>query len=121
MGEMEVGASLWDQLVTLNAILVLLGAGLGVWLVRQIVPDKIEETKVWRVILRVLPVILGGLLALIPGLHPMGDTAQSVVVGAVVGGLSSNLYEVIREMFGERIKGWLGSPQARKRMNEEEE
>lgn len=106
--------SILDSILTLNAILVLLAAGALTWVVRQIIPDGIEKTKVWRVVLRILPVALGCGLACIPHLWPMGTLSQSIVVGGIAGSFSSTLYEVIRESLGVKIKAAMGSPQARK-------
>jgi len=104
----------YEAIVNLNTVLVLLGTGVLIWVIRQIMPDKIEQTKVWRVVLRVLPVFIGGSLALIPGIRPLDNLTQSAIVGAVAGSLSANTYEFVRELVGKRIKGLMGSPQTRK-------
>lgn len=110
-----------DAIINLNTVLVLLAAGVAVWIVRQIMPDRIEKTKVWRVVLRILPVGVGAALALIPGLRPMDTLMQSAVVGGVAGSLSSSTYELARELLGKKVKSMLGSPQARKNGGDPEE
>lgn len=105
----------YEAIVNLNTVLILLGTGVLVWIIRQIMPNKIEETQVWRVILRILPVFIGAGLALIPGIRPLDNLAQSAIVGAVAGSLSASTYEVLRELMGEKIRMLMGSPQQRKR------
>ena len=78
-----------DAVVNQNTVLIMLGVGTIIWVLRQILPDRIENMKVWKVVLRVLPVGLGIGLAMIPQLKPMEETAQSMVVGGVVGSLSA--------------------------------
>jgi branched-subunit amino acid transport protein len=107
--------SILDSLVTLNMVLVLLGTGIIIWVIRQVMPDPIEKMKVWRIVLRVLPVGIGAGLALLPGLRPLDDMVQSSIVGGVAGSLSANTYELTREALGARIKSVLGSPQARQK------
>lgn len=107
--------NLIDSLVNLNTVLLLLASGLIVWIVRQIIPDRIEKMKVWRIVLRILPVALGAGLACVPQLRPMSSLPQSLVIGGVAGSFSSTLYEVVREALGEKIKAVLGSPQSRRR------
>jgi hypothetical protein len=108
-----------DAIVNINTVLILLAVGTIVWVVRQIMPDHVESTKLWRVVLRILPVGVGMGIAMIPQLRPMADNlAQSAIVGGVAGSFSSTLYEVIREALGTRIKAILGSPQNRKKLGD---
>lgn len=94
----------------LNTYLVLFLAGLAVWIIRQAMPDHVEGTKVWRIILRILPIILGGLIAIIPGLRPMPENLQqSVAVGLIAGSFATSTYELLREIVGKRLKAALGS------------
>jgi hypothetical protein len=115
--EGDVTTSIVDAIVNLNTVLVLFGTGLVIWVIRQIMPDHIEQTKVWRVVLRVLPVLIGAGIALIPGIRPLDGMVQAAIVGGVAGSLSSTTYELAREAFGNRVKAMLGSPQNRKRMS----
>ena len=103
-----------DALINTNTILVLLAVGTIIWMLRQVLPDKVENHKAWKIVLRLLPVGLGMGLAMIPQLRPMDDMVQSAVLGAVAGSLSSTLYGVLRESLGERIKALLGSKASRK-------
>lgn len=116
-GDVSITTDIIDALVNLNTVLILFGTGLLIWVVRQIMPDPIEKMKVWRVVLRVLPVLIGAGIALIPGIRPLDHLVQSAIVGGVAGSLSSTTYELAREAFGNRVKAMLGSPQNRKRMS----
>jgi len=109
--------SVYEAIVNVNTVLILLGTGLIIWIIRQAVPDEIEAKKVWRIILRFLPIAVGAGLALIPGIKPMENISQSVIIGAVTGSLSSSTYEIVRELMGEKIKVLMGSPQQRKRQS----
>jgi len=112
--EMEV----YDAVVNLNTLLILLGTGVAIWIIRLFIPDAVEETKVWKVVLKILPIIIGALIALIPGLKPTEVIAQCAIIGAISGSLSANVYGVLREAMGEKIKALIGSPQERKRVSE---
>jgi len=108
----------YDAIVNINTVLILLAAGLMTWIVRQIVPDPVENTKIWRIALRLFPIFFGGAVSLIPGLRPMENTAQCVVIGAVSGSLAMSTYEIVREIMGQKIRAIMGSPQARKRSSQ---
>lgn len=103
-----------DAIVNSNTILVVLAVGLIIWIIRQILPDRIENHKVWKVVLRFLPIALGAGVAMIPGLRPMETMIQCFVLGAVAGSLSSSLYGILREALGEKMKLLLGSRATRK-------
>jgi len=102
-----------DVIVNTNTILILLGVGTIIWVIRQVLPDRIENHKVWKVILRVLPICLGSGLAMIPTLSPMKEVVQNALVGGVAGSFSASAYEIARELFGERVKLLLGSKATR--------
>jgi hypothetical protein len=108
----------FDAVVNLNTLLILLGTGVVIWIVRLFIPDAIENTKMWKVVLKILPIIIGALIAFIPGLRPTEVPAQCAVIGAISGSLSANVYGVIREAMGEKIKALVGSPQDRKRASQ---
>lgn len=103
-----------DVLININTVLVLFSVGTLIWILRQILPDHIENHKVWKVVLRLLPVSLGVGIAMIPQLRPMADMVQSAVIGGIAGSLSSSLYGVLREALGDKIKLLLGSKASRK-------
>ena len=105
----------YEAIVNLNTILILLGTGVLTWMIRQVVPDHIEGTRFWKVGLRILPVSLGMILSIIPGISPMELLPQSLIVGAVAGSLSSSTYGILRSVLSERMKEKLGSPQERER------
>lgn len=94
----------------LNTYLVLFLAGLAVWIIRQAMPDHVEGTKVWRVVLRILPILLGGLIAIIPGLRPMPENLQqSIAIGLIAGSFATSTYELLRELVSKKLKAALGS------------
>jgi len=94
----------------LNTWLVMFVVGVLIWALRQILPDAIEGTKVWRTILRVLPIGVGTAIALIPGLRPIPENlTQSAAVGMIGGSFATTAYELLREIVGEKLKAKLGS------------
>ena len=105
----------YEAIVNINTVLILLGSGLITWMIRQIVPDNVEETRYWSIGLRLLPVLLGMFLSVIPGMSPMDLLPQSLIVGAVAGSLSSSTYGVLRSALSARLREKLGSPQERKK------
>jgi len=101
-------------LQNLNTWLVMLAAGVVVWGVRQILPDKIEKAKIWKVLLKVLPLAVGAGLACIPGLRPVPENiVQSAAVGLIGGSFATTAYELLREVVPDKIRGMLGSPSSR--------
>lgn len=106
-----------DVIVNTNTVLIMLGVGTLIWLIRQVLPDRIENHKVWKIVLRIAPVALGVGFAMIPALRPMEEVAQSAVVGGVAGSLSASTYGIARELFGNKIKLLLGARATRKRLS----
>ena len=104
-----------SKFLSTNSILILFATGLIVWMIRQVIPDHVEQSKIWRLLVRVMPPLIGAGLSFIPGLVPMDKVSQSLIVGAICGALSSNVYEVSKEALGQRIKSMLSSPQYRKK------
>jgi len=102
-----------DQIVSTNTVLILLAVGTILWVVRQIIPEKIEKHKVWKVMLPIIPIVIGIGISVIPQLRPMETLSQSIVLGGVAGSLSSTVYDFARQALGERIKVILGSPKKR--------
>jgi len=94
----------------LNTWLVVLGVGVIVWAIRQVLPAKVEDGHVWKTLLRIIPMALGAGLALIPGLRPMeGNMMQSAVIGLIGGSFSQSLYDLLRQLVGTRLKAMMGS------------
>ena len=94
----------------LNTWLVMLGVGVIVWGVRQVLPASIEETRIWKVLLRVVPLGLGAALALIPGLRPIPENlTQSAAIGLIGGSFSQSAYDFLRELMGSKMKSMMGS------------
>lgn len=102
-----------------NTVLILLGVGTVIWAVRQVIPVRVEKSRVWKIVLRILPIGLGVAFSMIPALSPMSDLTQSAVIGGVAGSLSSNTYGMVRELFGGRVKLLLGAKSIRKSMGGE--
>jgi drug/metabolite transporter (DMT)-like permease len=108
------GMDIFNALFNTNTAIILVLTGTLVWVIRQIIPKKVEEHKVWKVSLRVLPVLIGGGLALIPGIVPVeGNMAQSVSVGLIAGSFSQSSYDLIRELVSGKIKALMGGKDAR--------
>lgn len=104
-----------DVLKNLNTWLVVLIVGVVMWITRQIMPDKIEATKLWSILLRIIPLVLGIAIALIPGLRPVeGNLAQSGAIGFIGGSFAQSVYGLIRSVVNARMKAMIGSRQERK-------
>jgi len=98
-----------DVFMNLNTWLVMILAGVLVWVIRQSLPTKINKNKVWRIIVRILPILAGGLIAIIPGLRPIADNlAQSIAIGLIGGSFGTTAYEILRESVPAKIRGKLG-------------
>jgi hypothetical protein len=110
------GKSIVDVIVNTNTVLILLAVGTIIWAIRQALPEKAEKSRIWKVILRLLPICLGVGMSMVPQLRPMDGLAQCAVVGGVAGSLSASTYGIIRELFGEKIKLLMGSRAARNRV-----
>jgi len=96
-------------LSNLNTWLVMFIVGIIVWMVRQILPAKIEKMRIWKVLLQVVPVLIGAGVALIPGLQPMPENlVQSGAIGMIGGSFAQTAYGLLREIVGDRMKAKLG-------------
>jgi apolipoprotein N-acyltransferase len=92
----------------------MLVAGVVVWGIRQVLPDAVENSKIWKVVLKVLPLAAGAGLACIPGLRPLPENiVQSAAVGLIGGSFATTAYELLREVLPDKIRGMLGSPSSR--------
>jgi len=101
-------------LSNLNTWLVMFIVGILVSVVREIFPEKMENARLWKVLLRVVPVALGALIALIPGLQPLPESlVQSAAIGMIGGSFAQTAYGFLREIVGERMKAKLGSKAGR--------
>lgn len=97
-----------DEIVSVKMILILLAVGTIIWATRKILPVSVEKNKVWKAMLYLIPIAIGIGLSFVPGLRPMEEISQSVVIGGVAGSLSSTVYDFAREALGERVKSFLG-------------
>ena len=99
-----------EILTGLNFWLVVFATGAFVWFIRQILPDKIENSKVWQVILRAAPALIGSGLACIPAIRPVdGNIIQSALVGFIGGTFSQTAYGLLRQIAPEKIRSFMGS------------
>jgi len=111
-----------DTIFNTNTLLMMLVTGVIVWVVRQVLPDTVEGTKVWRTVLRVAPVGIGAAVALIPGLRPIQDSlVQSAAIGLIGGSFAQTVYDVVREGAGSKIKAMMGSRVRRQKIANGEE
>ncbi len=92
-----------------SIVLIVLVIGTVVWVVRQVLPKKIEDSKLWKILLKVVPPLLGIAIALIPGLRPVDDPAQCGALGFVSGSFAQLVYGLVREAMPDNIRAWLGS------------
>jgi hypothetical protein len=95
--------------LNVNTWLVVLATGAVVWAIRQVIPEKVNTSKVWRLVIRLAPVLLGGVLAAIPGIRPLPIVSQSIMVGVIGGSFSSTIYEIAREAVPRRFKNMMGA------------
>jgi apolipoprotein N-acyltransferase len=101
-------------LQNLNTWLVMLAAGVFVWILRQVLPMVIENSKLWKIVLKVLPLFAGAGLACLPGLRPISDNMmQSAAIGLIGGSFATTVYELLREVLPGKIREMLGSPSSR--------
>lgn len=92
----------------LNFWLVVVFTGALVWLVRKIIPAKLEKVKWFQIILRVGPVLLGAAISCIPSLRPIDDVSKSILLGFVGGTFSQTSYSIIRSIAPDKIKAFMG-------------
>lgn len=89
----------------LNLWIVMLVTGVITYIVRFLIPDKIEGSKWFRVVLTILPLILGTAIAFIPGLRPFPESlVQSGAIGFIGGAFSSKVYDFISSLVNDKIK-----------------
>lgn len=103
-----------EVLTGLNFWLVVLFTGAFVWLVRQMVPAKLEKAKWFRALLKIGPVLIGAGIAMIPGLRPTEDIAQCILLGFIGGTFSQTAYGILRSFAPEKIKQIIGGKQTKK-------
>lgn len=97
---------LFEQLFeNLNLWIIMLITGIVVYVIRLLTPDKIEGSKWFRIMLTLLPLVLGTAIALIPGLQPIPDKMmQSGAVGFIGGAFSSKVYDFVSSLLSNRMK-----------------
>lgn len=97
-----------------NIWLISLAVGVIVWGVRQVLSEGVEDHRMWKVLLRVGPMLLGALLAVIPDIRPQPDSwVASSLWGLLAGSVSQTAYSALRSMVPEKIKALMGSKSAR--------
>ena len=98
-----------DVLLNLNTWLVMFLTGVVIWVIRQVIPVAVEDHKAWKISLTVMPVFLGALIAIIPGLMPVPDNmVQSCAIGIIGGSFATKVYELLREVVSEKMREKLG-------------
>jgi hypothetical protein len=103
-----------EVLSTPNIWLISLAVGVIVWVLRQVLPEEIEDNKVWKILLRVGPLVLGALLAVIPDIRPVPESwVASCLWGLLAGSVSQSAYSTLRSVAPEKIRALLGSKQER--------
>ena len=98
--------------------LVMFFVGALVTAARQVTPDKLEKTRLWKASLVVLPMLFGGALCLIPDLRPAPESwVASFMWGVIAGTFSQAAYKFLRKVLPDRWKSFLGSRVERKSGN----
>lgn len=92
----------------LNFWLVVVFTGALVWLIRKVVPVNVEKTRWFQIILRVVPVLFGAGISVIPSLRPIDDIWKSILLGFVGGTFSQTAYSIIRSIAPDKIKAFMG-------------
>lgn len=90
--------------MNLNLWLVVLAAGVLVFIVRKVTPDDIEEMSWFRLMVTILPLVLGACLAMIPGLRPFDELAQCAAAGVIGGSFASKAYDAFAKVVGKRFR-----------------
>jgi hypothetical protein len=104
-----------EVLSTANIWLISLAVGVIVWGVRQVLSEGVEDHRVWKILLRVGPMALGALLAVIPDLRPVPDSwVASSLWGLLAGSVSQTAYTTLRSIVPDKIRALLGSKAQRK-------
>jgi len=99
-----------DVLQNLNTWIVVFSTGLFVWMLRQAIPDAIEQSKTWKILLRLIPMFVGISIAVIPGLRPVPDNVmQSGAIGFIGGSFSQSAYDLLKSTLSNKMKIIIGS------------
>lgn len=109
-----------EQIFTsLNTWLLCLLTGALLWVVQQVIPATLSEKAWWKNLMKVAPLLVGAMLALIPDLRPVpGSLVQSATVGFLMGSIAQSTYDVIRGYGPDRLRAILGARS--KRINRKE-
>lgn len=113
--------SIGEILSNTNFWLIVLFTGAVVWMIRQATPDKLENAKWFKTVLRLAPALVGAGLACIPAIEIVKGTPQSIMVGFIGGTFSQTAYGFLRQIAPEKIKALMGSRVDRKTLNGEQE
>lgn len=97
-----------EIITSINFWLIVIFVGALVWIIRQVIPKGVEEKRYFRILLKVGPPIIGGLLALIPVLCPIEGFIPSFLIGFIGGTFSQTAYGILRSSVPERIKELIG-------------
>jgi hypothetical protein len=108
---MESGFNVLENILgNLNTWLIVLETGLIMWMIRQVMPDSIENSKIWKIFLRLIPMAIGIILSIIPGLRPFPDNvAQSCGIGFIGGSLSQSVYDFFKSLLSDRMRKIISS------------
>jgi hypothetical protein len=99
----------------LSTWIVLLLTGAIVWMAQQVAPAAWVKATWWQKVMKVSPLILGALLALVPPLNPVpGNLVHSVAVGFILGTMAQSAYGLLRTYGPEKFRALLGARAKRK-------
>lgn len=94
--------------------LIAVGVGIIIWSVRQFTTTAIEQTHLFKALIRTSPALIGALLALVPAFHIVpASTEQSMLWGLIAGSISQSVYAALRKFLPKRFAAMLGSKESR--------
>ena len=110
MDVIEQLSTIGDIANNLNTWLVCFATGALLWMIQQVAPESFVTKAWWKKVLKIAPMLVGALLALIPNLNPVpGNITHSVVVGFIVGSMAQSAYDLLREYGPKKLKALLGA------------
>jgi len=99
-----------EILKNLNTWIVCLLTGAVLWGIQQVVPASLVKKTWWKKILKVAPLLVGALLAIVPDLRPVPESlVHSAAVGFIFGSIAQSVYDLLREYGPSKLKALLGA------------
>jgi len=83
----------------LNFWLISLFTGIILFIVRKVVDTvnpKLEKNEFYKLVITIMPFLLGMVLAFVPGLRITEVLAQSIILGIIAGSVSGSTYPFVK-------------------------